>query len=374
MNADDINQFGKIVDIRFPSLKYNTHRRFCYVQFTSATAAQMATSLDGKQLGEKEHLVAKISAPSQKKDRSSATSDGREVYIRNIDFQAREKDVHDVFARYGKIEKVRLPPGPKKGTHKGFGFVVFESKEEANACLALNGVALKSRVLEVTIAEVNPGKSKPGNAVRSTPPQDHTNGTHSSPRPEAAATAPSPPPSFEQIKKKTLGIMNLADTVNDTRLRTLFEPFGPLRKLILRPDHQGAIVEYENVADAGRATLAMDGSDLDGMKIEIGELADLMKRQPEKKITKGFQKKAAPTTLVPASVRNPAFGGRGGAAAQKRKTGLGFVGAVSKNNANSNSKDGDVEMKDAGDGEKKQPVSGRSNEDFKKMFLSSSGN
>lgn len=335
----------------------------------------MATSLDGKQLGEKEHLVAKISAPNQKKDRSSATSDGREVYIRNIDFQAREKDVHDVFAQYGKIEKVRLPPGPKKGMHKGFGFVVFESKAEANASLALNGVALKSRALEVSIAEVNPSKSKPGNAVRSASPsvgpRDHTNGTRHSPRSEAAATASPPPPSFEQIKKKTLGIMNLADTVNDTRLRTLFEPFGPLRKVTLRPDHQGAIVEYENVADAGKATLAMDRSNLDGMNIEIGELADLMKRQPEKKITKGFQK-AAPV-LVPASVRNPAFAGRGGGAGQKRRTGLGFVGAVSKNNA-SNSKDGDVEMKNAGNGEEKQPVHGRSNEDFKKMFLSSSGN
>lgn len=58
------------MDVRFPSLKYNSHRRFCYVQFMSSEQAQRATQLDGKQLGEKERLVAKISAPNQKKDRS----------------------------------------------------------------------------------------------------------------------------------------------------------------------------------------------------------------------------------------------------------------------------------------------------------------
>ncbi|KAF8539812.1 hypothetical protein BDD12DRAFT_736316 [Trichophaea hybrida] len=359
--------FGEIVDIRFPSLKYNTHRRFCYVQFSSAEAARNATSLDGKQLGEKEHLVAKISAPNQKKDRSNATADGREVYIRNIDFQAKEKDVRDIFEKYGRIEKVRLPPGPKKGTHKGYGFVVFESKESADASLETSGKMLKSRALEVSIAQVNPGKFKPGNAVDarsmspSVGPEDQSNGARDSPQPEPSR------PSFELIKKKTLGIMNLADTVNDTRLRTLFEPFGPLRKVTLRPDHQGAIVEYENVADAGKASLAMEGLDLDGMKIEIGELADLMKRKPEKKITKGFQKKQATMLLIPPSVRNAVP--RGGGGGQKRRAGLGFVGAVSKKDQKDPASSGDVEMKNADGPEHKK--AGRSNEDFKKMFLSS---
>lgn len=147
---------GEIVDVRFPSLKYNSHRRFCYVQFVSPEQAQRATVLDGKQLGEKETLVAKISAPNQKKDRSGPVyvflilsfpertpigirpnidlwgvfyrHEGRELYIRNIDFQATEKDLLDLFKRYGQIEKIRIPPGPRKGTHKGFGFIAFATK------------------------------------------------------------------------------------------------------------------------------------------------------------------------------------------------------------------------------------------------------
>lgn len=372
-SADNVNQFGEIVDIRFPSLKYNTHRRFCYIQFSSSEAAHAATSLDGKQLGEKEFLVAKISAPNQKKERTSATADGREVYIRNIDFQARESDVRDIFSKYGRIEKVRLPPGPKKGTHKGFGFVTYEFKEEADACLVESGTRLKSRELEVSIAQLNPAKFVPGNAVNAgrsmSPAVQHdnhsTNGANASQRPEGDEGASgTPPPDFETIKKKTLGIMNLSDTVNDARLRTLFEAFGPLRKIALRPAHQGAIVEYENIADAGKASLALDGKELDGMKIHIGDLPELMHRQPEKKLTKGFEKKKpAPTAAILVPRSQTLGGGRGGRGGGGQRRGLGFAHAMSKKPA----APVDTEGKEAAPEAERKP--GSSNDEFKKMFL-----
>lgn len=33
-------EHGEVVSVRFPSLKYNTHRRFCYVTFASPQQAQ----------------------------------------------------------------------------------------------------------------------------------------------------------------------------------------------------------------------------------------------------------------------------------------------------------------------------------------------
>lgn len=417
---------GEIVDVRFPSLKYNSHRRFCYVQFVSPEQAQRATVLDGKQLGEKETLVAKISAPNQKKDRSGPVyvslilsfserapigirpnidlwgvfyrHEGRELYIRNIDFQATEKDLLDLFKRYGQIEKIRIPPGPRKGTHKGFGFIAFATKvrhprthegsqlvkltrklqDQALASVGLNGTQLKSRMLDVSIAQANPGKQKPGNAVdgtkASTPGSDHghhTNGDNTnSASPPAAASAPS----FDSIKKKTLGIMNIADTVNDTKIREMFEKYGPLRKVALRPDHQGAIVEFESVADAGKATLALDGCELAGKRIAIGSLPDLMKQKPEVKQTKGFatlgkkeESKGAFFAAPPSVIRSSAGAGRG----QKRRVGLGFTGSIGRpkvatgggEEAKKNS-EGDALMTD---GEAAKPA--KSNADFKAMFL-----
>jgi RNA recognition motif-containing protein len=120
-------QFGEVVDVRFPSLQGNTHRRFCYVQFLSPASAQKATELDGQILDKQYHLQAKISDPSKKADRHGAMYEGREVFIRNLHFGASEPDVRELFSHYGTIEKVRIPTRVD-GKSKGVGFVAFENK------------------------------------------------------------------------------------------------------------------------------------------------------------------------------------------------------------------------------------------------------
>ena len=128
-NSDKANvlQYGDIVDIRFPSLKYNTHRRFCYLQFKSSNQAQAATQLDGQLLGGKLKLVAKISDPVHKQDRTGALYDGREVYVSNVDWNATEEEITQIFAKYGKVERVRIPANVA-GKSKGIAFVVFSTK------------------------------------------------------------------------------------------------------------------------------------------------------------------------------------------------------------------------------------------------------
>lgn len=112
--------------MRFPSLKYNTHRRFCYVQFKSASEAIAATKLDEKVVGDNLHLQVKISDPSRKQDRRGPVYEGREIHVSNIDFAASESDLKEAFSKYGTVELVRLPT-KVNGDHRGFGFVVFSS-------------------------------------------------------------------------------------------------------------------------------------------------------------------------------------------------------------------------------------------------------
>lgn len=250
------------------------------------------------------------------------------------------------------------------------------------ASLGLNGTQLKSRMLDVSIAQANPGKQKSGNAVdgtrASTPGSDHghhTNGDNiNSASPSASGGAGSPAasaPSFDSIKKKTLGVMNIADTVNDTKIREMFERYGPLRKVALRPDHQGAIVEFESVADAGKATLALDGCELAGKRIAIGSLPDLMKQKPEVKQTKGFAtvgKKEEVKGALFAAPSSVIRGGAGAARGQKRRVGLGFTGSIGRSKTTT----GGEEVKNGEDavmtdGETGKPV--KSNADFKAMFL-----
>lgn len=125
-NADGL-QYGDIVDIRFPSLKYNTHRRFCYLQFKSSNQAQAATQLDGHLSGGKLKLVAKLSDPGHKQDRTGAMYDGREVYVSNVDWSATEEEISQIFSKYGEVERVRVPTNVA-GKSKGIAFVVYSTK------------------------------------------------------------------------------------------------------------------------------------------------------------------------------------------------------------------------------------------------------
>ena len=108
-------------------MKYNTHRRFCYLQFKSSNQAQAATELDGQRLGGKLKLVAKISDPGHKQDRTGALYDGREVYVSNLDWSATEEEISQVFSKYGRVERVRIPTNVA-GKSKGIAFVVFSTK------------------------------------------------------------------------------------------------------------------------------------------------------------------------------------------------------------------------------------------------------
>jgi RNA recognition motif-containing protein len=120
-------KYGEIVDIRFPSLKYNTHRRFCYVQFKSSNQAKAATDLDGSAQDGKLKLVAKISDPTKKQDRSGAMHEGREVHVANLDWSATEEEIKEIFSKYGKVETVRIPRNVQ-GNSKGMAFVGFSNK------------------------------------------------------------------------------------------------------------------------------------------------------------------------------------------------------------------------------------------------------
>ena len=176
--------------------------------------------------------------------------------------------------------------------------------------------------------------------------------------------------------------MNIPDTINDARIRALMEPHGALVKIILRPDHQGAIVEFADVASVGKASLALEGTEITtGRKIGVGSVSEMLKQKAEWRRDKivvgsgggGGKKEPNEKSLQPSGpIRRPhqpagsRMGRRGGLGV---KRGLGF-GGVAKNAA----KDGDVVMKeegvDGGEGKVvKEESKPKSNSDFKAMIL-----
>lgn len=375
--------YGEIADIRFPSLKYNTHRRFCYVQFLSADAAHAALALHGKKLGPKEKLIVKISDPNAKQERSGPVHEGREIFLRNIDFKATEGQIRELFEKeVGKVETVRLPT-KVAGKHQGFGFVVFERKEDTGKAVELDDkLKIGERNLSIRLSESKRSGHGTGQARAVTPAE---NGELAPPPAGADGVSPGPAPSMDVIRKKTVAILNLPDTVNDTRLREVFEKYGPLRKVQLRPENGGAVVEFVEMKDAGRAELGLAGYKFgrgqEGMK--LGRLDDLTRQKAiakpteEPKKEKGKEKEDGKSAVVASGAmfavpRNAVGAGAARGGGGKRRGGLGFVagGLVRRKEVvNEEGKgEGDAEAAKKVDGEAAAPKA-KSNSDFKAMFM-----
>lgn len=171
---------------------------------------------------------------------------------------------------------------------------------------------------------------------------------------------------------RTLALMNVPDTVNDARIRALVEPFGRLVKIILRPDHQGAIVEFANVHDAGKASLALEGKEIaSGRPLHIGSVAELKMLQAERKtdrITSIKPEKPKSSSLQPAGpIRRPlqpsARGGRRGGLGMKRAPAASRAPAAGRATPDNDKMDTTADSKDGDSGKPK-----KSNDDFRAIL------
>lgn len=350
-------KYGTIVDVRFPSLIHNTHRRFCYVQFELAAQAQAAEELDGTQIeGGTGQLLAKISDPFQKQDRSGPMEEGREIYIFNFPWKMDESGLKSVFKEVGTIQAVRIPRDTA-GRNKGKAWMVFSTKEEAQAALKMNGTELRGRSLHVE-PSTKAGVKRQATTIVSRVERSKSPSVAVSPAAESVAPVDDVQITHGDRQERTLALMEVPHTVNDARVRALAEKYGKLVKFSLRPDHQGAIIEYVNSHDAAKASLGLEGHEIDpGRKLRVGTVPEMLKQRAERvtdKIVVGKHKENGmkPVTngsLQAAPVRRPGqpIRSRGGLG---QKRGLGFKPAPRASNG---------EVREKG---------GKTQDDFRAMF------
>jgi squamous cell carcinoma antigen recognized by T-cells 3 len=351
------DEFGTIIDVRFPSLIHNTHRRFCYVQFELAAQAKAAEELDGTQIeGGKGKLLAKISDPFRKQDRSGPMEEGREIYIYNFPWNMDESGLRTTFKEYGTVQSIRIPRDTT-GRNRGKAWMVFTTKEEAQAALKMNGSELRGRSLHVE-PSARAGVKRQATTIFSRVERSKSPSAVASPAAESVASVDDVQITHGDRHERTLALMDVPHTVNDARIRALAEKYGKLVKLSLRPDHQGAVIEYVDSHDAAKASLSIEGLEIDpGRKLRVGTVPEMLKQRAETvsdKIAVGKPKEnctkpATNGSLQPAPVRRPGqpIRGRGGLG---QKRGLRFKPAPSAN-------DGEVPQK-----------GGKSQDDFRAML------
>lgn len=75
------------------------------------------------------------------------------LYVGNIDYAATESELAAYFAQFGQIEFVNIPVNRYTGKARGFGFVSFISKEDAERAMSLHGSEFKGRQIQVNFAK-----------------------------------------------------------------------------------------------------------------------------------------------------------------------------------------------------------------------------
>jgi len=243
-----------------------------------------------------------------------------------------------------------------------------EKKEDANSALALDKTKLKSRVMTVDLSvgkNFKPIATSKGTSASPVPDAERDLVISASPAPDGHTNTHSRhEPSRAEIIDRTVTLMNIPDTVNDARVRALAETFGSVLKIVLRPDHQGAIIEYADPGSAGRAALSLENHEIvPGRKLRTGTMKDLLGEKDEIKIDRievGQGKKPAPSFIQPsAPIRRPG-GGRGGLGI---KRGLGYAAPKSISSSSAGARDTN------GNGKANDNVAPKSNADFKAIFL-----
>lgn len=84
------------------------------------------------------------------------------LYVGGLPYATTNQDLQDAFSPYGKVTYANVITDRDTGRSKGFGFVEFESAEEAQSAIkALDGSDLGGR--KIVVNEARPREERPRN-------------------------------------------------------------------------------------------------------------------------------------------------------------------------------------------------------------------
>lgn len=76
-----------------------------------------------------------------------------QVYVGNLSYRVRERELRNFFGEFGDIAYIKLVKDRRTGRSKGFGFVTFETSDQAEAALSAHGKDISGRNIVVRVAK-----------------------------------------------------------------------------------------------------------------------------------------------------------------------------------------------------------------------------
>ena len=209
------------------------------------TARKAVKELSGGEFDGKKLTVSLLS--------KRRTRDGR-LLIRNLPWSVTESELQALFCQFGAIVEVHIPEKPcekpkqaQTGASapivkkRGFGFVEFELREDAERALAaLNGKTIHGRtvLVEFTQTKEQLKQSKDAAPVFTDAPSDERTGPAASGPLCLALKEDASSTTWDDEKECTLYVRNVPFQASEAELTLRFEEYGPLRYLKIVKDRE----------------------------------------------------------------------------------------------------------------------------------------
>jgi polyadenylate-binding protein len=153
-------------------------------------------------------------------------------------------DLFKFFERNGfRIKNAKVALNKRTNRSLGYGYVQFFTDADRQRCLeTLNNKELNGQAIRLTISSSNPRAA------------------------------------FEERKNSNLLVKNIAEEINQQELSEVFRPFGKILSLKLETNKNTkkskgyAYIQFETEEEAANALKTLNGTELNGKKLEIDVL------------------------------------------------------------------------------------------------------
>uniref|UniRef100_A0A8C4DFR4 RRM domain-containing protein n=1 Tax=Dicentrarchus labrax TaxID=13489 RepID=A0A8C4DFR4_DICLA len=250
--------FGQIGPCKSCKMIVDTagHDPYCFVEFYEHRhATATIAAMNGRKILGKEVKVNWATTPtSQKKDTSSKyyqLSQGHfHVFVGDLSPEITTDDIKAAFAPFGKISDCRVVKDMATGKSKGYGFVSFFNKWDAeNAIQQMGGQWLGGR-------------------------QIRTNWATRKPAPKTTNESNTKQLSFDEVVNQsspsncTVYCGGVTMGLTEQIMRQTFSPFGQIMEIRVFPDKGYSFVRFNSHEAAAHAIVSVNGTSIEGYVVK----------------------------------------------------------------------------------------------------------
>ncbi|XP_069799026.1 cytotoxic granule associated RNA binding protein TIA1 isoform X2 [Dendropsophus ebraccatus] len=229
---------------------------YCFVEFFEHRhAAASLAAMNGRKIMGKEVKVNWATTPSsQKKDANSSSvvstlrsQDHFHVFVGDLSPEITTDDIKAAFGPFGRISDARVVKDMTTGKSKGYGFVSFFNKWDAeNAIAQMGGQWLGGRQIRTNWATRKP------------------------PAPKSTYESNTKQLSYEEVVNQsspsncTVYCGGVTSGLTEQLMRQTFSPFGQIMEVRVFPDKGYSFVRFSAHESAAHAIVSVNGTTIEG--------------------------------------------------------------------------------------------------------------